>query len=281
MDTSDKWAAAVALACRAIETADEPPPLAELAANAGLSAYHFHRVFKRVTGLTPKAYAAAHRAKRVRDALDNAETVTDALYDAGFNSSGRFYESSARVLGMTPTEFRKRGECTRIRFAVGECSLGAILVATTERGICSIALDDDPEKLVHDLEKRFARATLVAGDRDFESWVAEVVAFVERPALEFTLPLDIRGTAFQQRVWQALRDVPPGSKTTYTDIARRIGAPRAVRAVACACAANTLAVAIPCHRVVRTDGSLSGYRWGIDRKRALLAREGATQFRSR
>ena len=276
MDTSEKWTAAVALACRAIEAADEPPPLAELAAGAGMSAYHFHRVFKRVTGVTPKAYAAAHRARRVREALSKRSSVTDALYDAGFNSTGRFYESSGKLLGMTPSAYRDRGVGTHIRFAVGQCTLGSILIAATEKGVCAISLGDDPQALVHELEKRFSRAQLVGADSEFERWVARVVGFVEHPALGLDLPLDIRGTAFQQRVWQALREIPPGSTATYSEIAKRVGAPRAVRAVAGACAANCLAVAIPCHRVVRSDGSLSGYRWGVERKRRLLDRENST-----
>jgi AraC family transcriptional regulator of adaptative response/methylated-DNA-[protein]-cysteine methyltransferase len=266
-------AAAVAKACRLIETADETPSLAALAESAGMSRFHFHRVFKSATGVTPKAYAAAHRAGRVREELPRSHTVTEAIYGAGFNSSGRFYATSTQVLGMTPTRFRAGGRGASIRFAVGECSLGSILVAATGKGVCAILLGDGPEALVDDLQDRFPEAKLIGGDRDFEQWVAKVVGFVEAPALGLDLPLDVRGTAFQQRVWQALRTIPPGSTATYSEIARRIGAPRAVRAVAQACASNAIAVAIPCHRVVRTDGSLSGYRWGVERKRALLDRE--------
>ena len=268
-----KHGAAVAKACRLIETADELPNLERLAAVAGMSPFHFHRVFKAATGVTPKAYAAAHRAQRVRENLPGSATVTDAIYDAGFNSAGRFYANSSAVLGMTPTKFRAGGSGATIRFAVGKCSLGSILVAITDKGICAISLGDDPDALVRDLQERFPKAKLLGGDRDFEQWMAKVVGFVEAPQLGLDLPLDVHGTAFQQRVWQALQKIPAGSTASYTEIARRIGAPTAVRAVASACASNVIAVAIPCHRVVRTDGELSGYRWGVARKRALLDRE--------
>lgn len=272
---AEQRAAAVAKACHLIETAADLPNLDALAEAAGMSRFHFHRVFKTITGVTPKAYAAAHRAQRVRDELSRSETVTDAIYDAGFNSSGRFYETSSQVLGMTPTNFRSGGTGTSIRFAVGECSLGSILVAATEKGICSILLGDDPDALARDLQDRFPEAQLIGGDAEFEQWVASVVGFVERPALGLDLPLDIQGTAFQQRVWQALREIPAGSTASYATIAERIGSPKAVRAVAQACASNAIAVAIPCHRVVRNNGVLSGYRWGVERKRALLDREAA------
>jgi AraC family transcriptional regulator, regulatory protein of adaptative response / methylated-DNA-[protein]-cysteine methyltransferase len=272
---TERHAAAIAAACRMIEAADEPPSLAALARAAGLSAFHFHRVFKAVTGVTPKDYARAHRTAEVRDALSRSRTVTDAIYEAGFNASSRFYEAADGMLGMTPGDYRAGGANAEIRFAVGQCSLGAILVARSERGVCAILIGDDPDALARDLQDRFPRAALIGGDAAFEGWVATVVGFVETPALGLDLPLDIRGTAFQQRVWRALREIPPGSTASYADIARAIGAPKAVRAVAQACGANALAVAIPCHRVVRTDGALSGYRWGVERKRALLEREEA------
>jgi AraC family transcriptional regulator of adaptative response/methylated-DNA-[protein]-cysteine methyltransferase len=263
----------VAEACRAIEAADEAPTLDELSEQAGLSPFHFHRIFKAVTGVTPKAYADAHRARKMRAELDGASSVTDAIYGAGFNSSGRFYAASDSRLGMTPSKWRKGGAETEIRFAIGQCSLGAILVAQSGRGICAILLGDDPQTLVRDLEDRFPKATLIGGDAVFEELVAKVVGFVEAPNLGLDLPLDVRGTAFQERVWQALRDIPAGQTVSYSELAERIGEPKAVRAVAGACAANKIAVAIPCHRVVRTDGSLSGYRWGVERKATLLARE--------
>ena len=267
-------AAKVAELCRYIEAADPAPTLDALARRAGLSSYHLHRVFKTVTGLTPKAYATAHRARRLREALGRrGSTVTDAIYDAGYNSGGRFYDEADGVLGMTASRYRAGGAGTQIRFAIGQCSLGAILVAQSDRGVCAILIGDDPDTLAHELQDRFPKAQLIGGDRAFERLVARVVGFVEAPRIGLDLPLDVRGTAFQQRVWQALRDIPAGRTANYTEIAARIGAPTAARAVAQACAANALAVAIPCHRVVRSDGALSGYRWGVERKRALLERE--------
>ena len=271
---AEQHAATVERACRIIEEAEELPSLANLAASVGMSAFHFHRIFKALTGLTPKAYAAAHRASRARAQLSRREgSVTEAIYDAGFNSSGRFYATSNAVLGMTPTAFRAGGADTDIKFAIGQCSLGAILVAISDKGIGAISMGDDPDKLARELQDRFPNANLIGGDAEFEKMVAQVIGFVEAPAIGLDLPLDVRGTAFQQRVWQALREVPAGDTVSYLDIARRIGAPRAVRAVAGACAANVLAVAIPCHRVVKNDGALSGYRWGVERKAALLEKE--------
>ncbi len=264
----------VAAACRRIADADHMPSLTELAAEAGMSPFHFHRTFKAVTGLTPKAYTNAHRAGRVRERLSGSASVTEAIYEAGFNSNSRFYEASDQVLGMKPASFRDGGANTVVRFAVGECSLGSILVGQSDRGICAILLGDDPERLVQDLQDKFARAEMVGGDSDFEALVARVVGLIEAPAIGLDLPLDVRGTAFQQRVWQALREIPAGATATYSEIAARIGSPSAMRAVAQACGSNPLAVAIPCHRVVRRDGGLSGYRWGVERKRALLEREG-------
>jgi len=263
----------IARICRLIEGAEEIPSLAVLADVAGLSPGYFHRLFKAATGVTPKAYAAAHRADKVREKLRDHNSVTEAIYAAGFNSSARFYEKSAEMLGMTPTHYRGGGVNAEIRFAVGECSLGSILVAKSEKGVCAILLGDDPDALLRDLQDRFPQARLIGGDASFEELVAKVVGLIEAPGIGLDLPLDVRGTAFQQRVWAALRDIPAGETVTYSDIAKIIGDPKSARAVAGACAANALAVAIPCHRVVRNDGSLSGYRWGIERKRALLDRE--------
>ena len=265
----------VAAACRAIEAADELPDLDCLARAAGMSRFHFHRVFKEIIGLTPKAYAAGHRTELTRRELGKSRTITEAIYKGGFNSNGRFYATSAQMLGMTPKKFRHGGSGEEIRFAVGECKLGSILVASSSRGVCAISLGDDPDALVKDLQDRFPKAQLVAGDREFERVVAQVVALVETPGTGLDLPLDIRGTVFQRRVWAALCKIPAGATASYAEIARRIGAPTAVRAVAGACAANAIAVAIPCHRVVRSDGSISGYRWGVDRKKALLRWEKA------
>ncbi len=266
-------AAIVAEICRLIEQAESVPRLDDLAARAGMSPHYFHRQFKAITGLTPRAWAAAHRARRVRTALPDAASVTDAIYAAGFNASSRFYEQSPDVLGMTPSAYKSGGRDADIRFAVGQCSLGAILVAQSDRGVCAISLGDDPDLLVRELQDRFPLARLTGDDPDFSALVAKVVGFVEAPRIGLDLPLDIRGTAFQMRVWQALRDIPAGGTVSYAELARRIGSPSAVRAVAGACAANWIAVAVPCHRVVRTNGDLSGYRWGVARKRALLNME--------
>jgi AraC family transcriptional regulator, regulatory protein of adaptative response / methylated-DNA-[protein]-cysteine methyltransferase len=264
---------AVAKACRMIEAAEETPSLAALARASGLSRFHFHRVFKAATGATPMAYAAQLRARRVEGALGQTGTVTEAIYEAGFSSSGRFYAEANARLGMTPGAWRSGGAGVTIRYAGGACSLGRILVAATERGVSAISFGEDEETLLAGLTARFPKATLVAGDAGFAATLASVIAAVETPARGLDLPLDIQGTAFQCRVWAALRAIPAGKTASYAEIACRIGAPRAARAVAAACAANRIAVAIPCHRAVRGDGAIAGYRWGIGRKRALLERE--------
>lgn len=260
-------------ACRWIETAEVTPSLTQLAARAGLSSYHFHRLFKSITGLTPKAYASAHRAQHVRQKLSANMQVTQAIYAAGYESNSRFYATSTQTLGMKPAQYKKGGANTEIRFALAECSLGSILVAGSAKGICTISISDDADTLLRELQDKFPHAHLIGGDAAFESLVAQVVGFIEAPRLGLDLPLDIQGSAFQQRVWQALREIPCGTTVTYSELANRLGVPKAVRAVASACAANTLAVVIPCHRVVRLDGSLSGYRWGVERKKALLSKE--------
>jgi AraC family transcriptional regulator of adaptative response/methylated-DNA-[protein]-cysteine methyltransferase len=268
-------AAIVAEACRLIVDAEEPLSLEALAGAVGMSPWHFHRVFKSMTGLTPKSYATAHRATRMREELSRRGTVTSAIYNSGFNSNGRFYAETNKRLGMKPAEFKAGGDGATIRFAVGECSLGSILVAASDLGICSIAMGNDPNLLLRELQDRFPNAKLIGGDRQFEQTVARVVAYVENPSAVLELPLHVQGTAFQQRVWKALCEIPRGTICTYSELARKLGQPSATRAVAAACAANTLAVAIPCHRVVRTDGSLSGYRWGVERKEKLLRVESA------
>lgn len=264
---------AVARACRSIERAGEIPSLDELASEVGLSRHHFHRVFKAQTGVTPRAYAVANRTRRVAGELSRRSTITRAILGAGFPSGGRFYETSNGALGMTPTAFRAGGDGTTIRFAIGEGSLGSILVAASDKGVCAILLGDDPEALARELQDRFPRAELLGGDPDFDRLVARVVGFVERPVIGLDLPMDIRGTAYQCRVWEALRAIPVGSTASYSEVAATLGQPGSARAVATACAANAIAVAIPCHRVVRSDGSLSGYRWGVERKGELLRRE--------
>jgi len=266
----------VTRACRLIESGDPAPSLDQLSAQLAVSPFHLHRLFKAETGVTPKAYATAFRARRLRAHLnDDQRSVTDAIYDAGYNSNSRFYAGADQRLGMRPRQYRAGGAGATIHFALGQCSLGAILVAQSDKGICAILLGDDPEALLYDLQDQFPKADLIGGDSAYEQLVAEVVGFVEAPALGLALPLDVQGTAFQERVWQALREVPAGSRVSYSDIAERIGAPKAVRAVAMACAANHIAVAIPCHRVVRRDGDISGYRWGVERKQQLLKRETA------
>lgn len=271
---AERQALAVAQACRSLADVAEPT-LDALAASVGMSRFHFQRVFKLHTGVTPKAYARACRAERLRAGLVQDGSVTAALYAAGFDAASTMYGASATLLGMAPASYQAGGAGEQIRFAVAASSLGALLVAATERGICAILIDDDPARLVRDLQDRFPRAQLIGAERDFERTVAQVVGLVEAPQIGLDLPLDVRGSAFQQRVWAALRTIPAGATVSYTELARRIGAPGAVRAVASACAANPLAVAVPCHRVVRLDGNLSGYRWGVERKATLLARERA------
>jgi AraC family transcriptional regulator, regulatory protein of adaptative response / methylated-DNA-[protein]-cysteine methyltransferase len=270
---ASKQAEAVAKACRLIKDAEEFPSLEELGKAVHMSPGYFHRLFKEVTGLTPKNYANAHRADRVKRALPKRGTVTEAIYEAGFNSNGRFYADSSKMLGMKPKEYRDGGRGNTIRFAVGECSLGSILVASSQKGVCAILLGNDPNALAEDLQDRFPKANLVGGDAQYEKLVAEVVGFIEAPRIGLKLPLDIRGTAFQQRVWKELQRIPAGKTASYTEVARRMGYPRSARAVAQACESNALAVAIPCHRVLRSGGGISGYRWGVERKQALLQRE--------
>jgi AraC family transcriptional regulator, regulatory protein of adaptative response / methylated-DNA-[protein]-cysteine methyltransferase len=267
----------IAEACRQIQSAEIMPTLGELAKAADMSAFYFHRLFKSITGVTPKAFALAEQSQRMRKALLPELSVTDAIYEAGFSSSARFYEKSKQMLGMSATRYRQGGAQEQIRFAIGACSLGAILVAQSAQGVCAILLGDAPEPLLENLQARFPKAQLIGADTDFEALVAQVVGLVEAPQIGLQLPLDVRGSAFQQRVWQALRTIPVGVRLSYSELAQRIGQPKAVRAVASACAANNIAIAIPCHRIVRGDGSLSGYAWGVQRKQLLLAREQAQE----
>ncbi len=279
MSMREGRAAAMAEVCRRMERevaeGGEAPGMEALAEAAGMSRFHFGRVFREVVGVTPKVYWAGLRRSAVRARLGSAGSVTEAIFAAGYGSSGRFYAEADGALGMTPTAFREGGARAEIRFAVGASALGVVLVAMSERGVCAILLGEDAGELVRELTVRFPRAAMVGGDAAFEAYVAEVVRFVERPEVGLGMPLDVRGTAFQQRVWAALRAIPVGATASYAEVARRMGAPGGARAVAGACAANALAVAIPCHRVVRSDGGLSGYRWGVERKRELLRREAA------
>jgi AraC family transcriptional regulator, regulatory protein of adaptative response / methylated-DNA-[protein]-cysteine methyltransferase len=263
----------VAQLCRFIASTDRSPSLDELSRQAGLSKFHLLRTFKHATGLTPAAYARGLRAHALRESLARGGEVTHALYGAGYGSQGRFYAESDGILGMTPTQFKRGGIDAGIRYALGACSLGMVLVAQSERGICAILIGDDSTTLVQDLERRFHRATIAPDASGLDGALATVIRLADFPALGTDLPLDIRGTAFQQRVWKALRGIAPGTTISYAELARRIGAATAVRAVAQACANNAIALAIPCHRVVRSDGALAGYCWGVERKRELLERE--------
>lgn len=267
----EKTASIIAQACRVIETADKEPSLDDLAQQFEMSVFHFQRTFKSVMGVTPKAYGRAHRMNQFRDIMGSSDgSITTAIYDAGYTSSSRFYEKATQALGMTPTLVRKGGKGVKILFAIGECSLGSVLVASSAKGVCAMLLGDTPEIVLEDLQGRFPRAELVGNDPNYEELIAHVIQFVDDPRYNFNLPMDIQGTAFQQRVWKALRNIPVGTTASYVEIAKKIGAPKSFRAVAQACGANNIAVAIPCHRVVRSDGGLSGYRWGVERKSAIL-----------
>jgi AraC family transcriptional regulator, regulatory protein of adaptative response / methylated-DNA-[protein]-cysteine methyltransferase len=270
---ADRHVAACARACALIRAGDTLPSLAELAKAAGISRFHFHRVFKQITGATPRDWAKTHRLGRFAERLDTGENVTEAAYAAGFGSSSRVYEAAPSGLGMTPGARRRGGAGETIGFVTMATPLGLVLVAATGRGICMTALGDDRTALEAELRKRFPAAALAAADAVLADWAARIVQFITRPGEQPDLPLDIRGTAFQARVWRALQKIPLGKTATYRDIAAALGQPKAVRAVANACAANKLALLVPCHRVLRHDGGLGGYRWGLTRKEALLARE--------
>jgi AraC family transcriptional regulator of adaptative response/methylated-DNA-[protein]-cysteine methyltransferase len=272
---------AIVRACRIIDEAPEPPSLNELAEAVGLSPFYFHRLFKAVVGVTPKSYADARRMRRFQDGLREGQPVTRAMYEAGFASSSRCYEGAAAQLGMTPSAYRNGGAGQVIRVAVAPCHLGWVLVAATEKGVCRIEFGDTADSLREGLAARFPNAELRGDDGDFAAWVEGVLHLIDDPGGALALPLDVQGTAFQRRVWEALRAIPAGSTASYGEIAARIGSPAAVRAVAGACAANPVAVAIPCHRVIGQDGELRGYRWGLRRKRALLEREAARKEASR
>ena len=270
---ASRHVAAVERACALLRKSETIPSLAELADAAGISPFHFHRVFKQITGATPRDYGRSHRLGNFAEKLETGQPVTEAIYASGFGSSSRAYEAAPAGLGMTPGTRRRGGAGQTIRFATVETPLGWALVAATERGTCMTALADDREKLEASLRQRFPAATVIADDAGLKDWADRIVGFITDPDRNLDLPLDIQGTAFQARVWRALQKIPPGQTATYTDIAAALGQPRAVRAVAQACASNKLAVVVPCHRVVRRDGDLAGYRWGVERKRALLDRE--------
>ena len=274
VDKADGYAKLIQQACEQIAAATTEPSLDELAQTAGLSPSHFHRLFKAKVGLTPKQYALAHRHNQLHDRLQQDGSVTEAMYNAGYGSSSRFYEQSTAMLGMRPSTYRRGAKGQSLQYATVPCYLGWVLIAGTEKGLSSIELGDTAEELQARLLNRFPHATLQPGDDTFAGLVTQVVAFLEAPGDRLDLPLDIQGTAFQRRVWLALRDIPAGTTLSYSEVAERIGQPKATRAVAQACASNNLAVAVPCHRVVRQGGELGGYRWGVERKQALLQREG-------
>jgi AraC family transcriptional regulator, regulatory protein of adaptative response / methylated-DNA-[protein]-cysteine methyltransferase len=265
--------AAIEKACALLRKSETTPTLAELADAAGISPFHFHRVFKQITGATPRDYARTHRLGRFAARLDAGEPVTEAIYASGFGSSSRAYEAAPAGLGMTPGARRRGGDGQTIRFATVETPLGWALVAATVRGICMTALADDRESLTAALRQRFPSAEVIADEAGLKDWADRIVQFITAPDRNLDLPLDIRGTAFQARVWRALQKIPLGKTASYTEIAAALGQPKAVRAVAQACAANKLALLVPCHRAIRSDGDLGGYRWGVERKRALLAKE--------
>jgi AraC family transcriptional regulator, regulatory protein of adaptative response / methylated-DNA-[protein]-cysteine methyltransferase len=259
--------------CQHIEASETSLSLDALAQIAGLSSCHFLRVFKKVVGVTPKQYAIAHRTGLVRQHLQENNTVTQAIYEAGFETSSNFYSQSASLLGMTPSQYQNGANGVEIQYTVQSCWLGCVLIAATSKGVCAIAFGDNAKALITQLQDDFPKAQLCEGNLEFKEWVEQVLSLIEAPQPLVGLPLDIQGTAFQQQVWQSLQTIAPGTTVSYAEVAKRIGKPKAVRAVANACASNHIAVAIPCHRVVGSDGNLRGYRWGRDRKRALLEHE--------
>ncbi|WP_108125605.1 bifunctional DNA-binding transcriptional regulator/O6-methylguanine-DNA methyltransferase Ada [Saccharospirillum mangrovi] len=259
--------------CRRLETEDPTPTLADLAADLNLSQWHFQRQFRKVLGVTPHQYATEFRAGRLKNALKSAASVTAASYEAGYGSSSRLFEAAQSRLAMSPSEFRRGAPGQRLHYGLAPCHLGWVGLVASERGICGLELADDAEAVLARLRSTFAKAELIAAGDAFDELLAQVVAFLAAPQTEWSLPLDIQGTAFQCQVWQALRTVPVGQTLSYSELATRLGRPEASRAVAGACAANKLAVVVPCHRITRADGDISGYRWGVQRKRRLLDQE--------
>ena len=276
-DQPDSTSEVIATACARLSETDEVPSLEDLAREAGLSPWHFQKTFKAAVGLTPKQFAKARRTERFRAELGNAGSVTTALYDAGFSTSSRAYDGVQNELGMTPKAMKRGARGMHIDYATQPCSLGWVCVGMSEHGVCAIELGDDADEAFGHLKRHFSNAHLSPMEEGPSSWMHAVIQMIETPAKGLDLPLDIQGTAFQRRVWAALQTVPSGQTATYSDIAERIAAPTAVRAVATACASNKLAVVIPCHRVLRKDGSLGGYRWGLDRKHAFLKRESTVE----
>jgi AraC family transcriptional regulator, regulatory protein of adaptative response / methylated-DNA-[protein]-cysteine methyltransferase len=277
--SASRHLAAIEKACALLRTSETTPSLGELADAAGISPFHFHRVFKQITGATPRDYARTHRLGQLAEKLEAGQPVTEAIYASGFGSSSRAYEAAPAALGMTPGARRRGGSGQMIRFATVETPLGWALVAATARGVCMTALADERDSLVATLRQRFPAAEIVIDEAGLKDWADQIVGFITDPDRALDLPLDIQGTAFQAQVWRALQKIPLGKTATYTEIAAALGQPKAVRAVAQACAANKLALLVPCHRVIRRDGDLGGYRWGLERKRELLTRESAAVAR--
>jgi AraC family transcriptional regulator, regulatory protein of adaptative response / methylated-DNA-[protein]-cysteine methyltransferase len=269
----EREAELVRRACESMRESEANIPLKELARAADLSPFYFQKVFKRVSGVTPREYATQLREQRAREALRKNDSVTGAIYDAGYNANSRFYARSRNMLGMQPRDFAAGGAGQAIRYAIAQSALGLVLIAGTERGICLVHFGESEAELESLLQKSFSRARILSGDSKFTQTVKAVIQSINESDSAKNLPLDLRGTVFQQRVWKALREIPPGTTTTYSKLAEKLGTPRAVRAVARACATNDVAVLVPCHRVIRADGNLAGYRWGLERKRKLLNRE--------
>lgn len=268
-DEAGRDSVAVAQAVALIEAAEDAPSLADLAERVGYATHHFQRVFTRALGVSPAAYARGLRAKRAEAVLDEEGSVTEAIYEAGYSGPSRFYESVGPRLGMTPSARRKGANGVAIRWTVTPTSLGPLLVAATDKGLCRVAFEDGPDEL----ERHFPQAEIAPGDGELRAVAAQVVEMVERPGRDADLPLDVRGTAFQEAIWAALKAIPPGETRTYAELAAAAGNPKAVRAAGTACGANQLAVVIPCHRALRTGGGLGGYAYGLERKTALIERE--------
>ncbi|MBN3873329.1 bifunctional DNA-binding transcriptional regulator/O6-methylguanine-DNA methyltransferase Ada [Nostoc sp. JL33] len=266
--------AKVLAACRYIEAeSDRIPTLAELSSQVGMSPSYLQRIFKQIIGVSPFQYADALRSQRLKQRLQSGEEIAHAVYDTGYGSSSRLYEKAPKQLGMTPKTYQQAGKRISIVYAIAPCPLGYLLVATTEKGICAVKLGDEADKLEHIFNQEFNQADIVRDDHTHKEWIQAILNFIAGDETHLDLPLDIRGTAFQKQVWEALQKIPYGQTRTYADIARNIAKPQAVRAVGNACGANPIALIVPCHRVLRTDGSLGGYHWGIERKQKLLVQE--------
>lgn len=263
-------------ACRAIEAQTEGTlSLNAMGKQLDVSPHHLHRTFKNITGVTPRQYAAAHRLEQFKSGIKEGRDVTDSMYDAGYGSSSRLYEKASEQLGMTPATYRRGGKGMNINYTIVDCHMGRLLVAATERGVCAVSFGDDDQKLESSLAAAYMAADIRRDETDLGKWVKALLAHLDGSQPHLDLPVDVQATAFQLRVWKELRRIPYGATRSYGEIAKAIGQPGASRAVAQACAANSVALLIPCHRVVREDGNVSGYRWGAERKRALLENEKA------